>query len=109
ALLVLIRQGLVFDAFPDTLRLTLGTRPEWWDAGSTLDGARTRWGRVSLRFRRDHDHVAWDWTPVPVWTLLALPPGAHRVARAPDDLAGGDTQVLVPPGRGHVEVACAPR
>src|SRR5262249_36867510 len=65
ALLVLIRQGLVFDAFPDTLRLTLGTRPEWWDAGSTLDGARTRWGRVSLRFRRDHDHVAWDWTPVP--------------------------------------------
>jgi len=109
ALLVLIRQALVFDAFPDTLRLTLGTRVEWWNAGSALDGVPTRWGRLSLRFHRDGDRVAWDWTPVPVWTVLTLPPGARRASNARDGLAWSETQVLVPPGRGHVEVACVPR
>ena len=106
ALLTLVRQGLVFDAFGDTLRLTLGTLPAWWDAGGSLERAPTRWGPMNLTFRRAGDAVSWRWSAVPVWTELTLPPGARRVFAAGEDLAGSETRILVPPGRDHAEVRC---
>jgi len=106
ALLVLLRQGLAFDALGDTLRLTLGTLGEWWQAGASLERAPTRWGVVDLAFHLDGARASWRWTPVPVWTELTLPP--DRVVDAvPDGVRRKDAyRLLVPPGRGEVEVTC---
>jgi hypothetical protein len=106
ALLVQVRQGLVFDAFGDTLRLTLGTLPAWWEHGSRLERAPTRWGPLDLDFRRTGDRVSWRWTAVPVPTVLALPPGARRVPAPGDTTAGGERHIVVPAGRDRAEVTC---
>jgi hypothetical protein len=106
ALLALVRQGLVFDAFADTLRLTLGTLPAWWESGGGLERTPTRWGPLDLGFRRDGDRVSWRWTAVPVPTVLALPPGARRVVEPADTTPGSATHIVVPPGRDRAEVTC---
>lgn len=109
ALLTTIRQALVCDALGDTLRLTEGTLPQWWDGEASLTGCGSRWGRFDLGFGRRADRVMWTWTPVPVWTTLALPPGA-RLADPPDPpLRAVDAhRVLAPPGLGQAEVRCVP-
>ncbi|HKQ57702.1 MAG TPA: hypothetical protein VJY35_07520 [Candidatus Eisenbacteria bacterium] len=104
ALLSLVRNALVYDD-GDTLMLTLGARADWW-RGASVKRAPTRWGTIDLRFERDGDDATWEWTPMPVWTLLRLPPGA-RVdgAPAPPLLPGPDpTSVLAPPGTGRARV-----
>ena len=106
ALLVVLRQGLVFDALGDTLRLTLGALGEWWHEGAKLERAPTRWGVVDLSFRLDGTRASWTWTPVPVWTELTLPP-EKIVATVPEGARVKDAhRVLVPPGRSELEVTC---
>ncbi len=106
ALLTLVRQGLVFDAFGDTLRLTLGTLPAWWDEGVSLERAATRWGPLDVSFRREGERATWRWSPVPVPTLLRLPPGTRRVVEPGDGTPGGATWIVVPPGHDRAEVTC---
>ena len=107
ALLTLIRQALVFDALGDTLRLSLGTLPEWWVAGTNLKRAPTRWGVVDLSFRQEGDTARWDWTPVPVPVEVTLPPGMHVAANPGGGQVKGAHRLLVPSGTGHLEVTCA--
>jgi hypothetical protein len=107
ALLVQLRQGLVFDALGDTLRLTLGTLPAWWRSGARLERAPTRWGDVDLSFAREGDRVVWQWTPVAVWTEVSLPPGAHATGTPSAGRIKDATRILVPPGQRRLEVACA--
>ncbi len=104
ALVMLVRNALVFDD-GDTLMLTLGARAPWW-RGARVRRAPTRWGMVDLAFRRAGDDAEWEWTPVPAWTALALPPGT-RLAAAPAPLAPGARPdlVLAPPGTMHARVA----
>jgi hypothetical protein len=104
ALLSLVRNALVFDD-GDTLALSLGARASWW-SGTSVRGAPTRWGLLDLQFSRAGDVAAWTWSPVPVWTLLTLPPGT-RPAFIPAPLRAGPRpdQVLAPPGATGVRVA----
>jgi len=97
ALVMLVRNALVFDD-ADTLALALGARASWW-TGTTVRRAPTRWGLLDLRFARDGSAATWQWTPVPVWTLLTLPPDT-RPATLPASLRAGPRpdQVLAPPG-----------
>jgi hypothetical protein len=106
ALASLIRDALVFDD-DDTLRLTLGARARWWAAGR-LERAPTRWGLLDLEFRRRADTAEWRWSPVPVWTALTLPPGAHLAAEPTAPLVrGSERMVLAPPGTRHASVRLA--
>ncbi|HEY2956021.1 MAG TPA: hypothetical protein VGK89_12315 [Candidatus Eisenbacteria bacterium] len=108
ALVTLVRNCLLIDD-GDTLRLTLGARDRWW-SGARLRRAPTRWGLVDLEFRRDGQFAVWQWTPVPVWTVLALPAGT-RVAAGLDAPLGArrrGREVIAPPGTKSARVAIAP-
>ena len=105
ALLCLVRNALVFDD-GDTLALALGARSSWW-SGTIVRRAPTRWGRLDLQFFRAGDVAVWQWSPVPVWTLLTLPPDTRPEAIAPPLRAGPrPDQVLAPPGstRARIEL-----
>jgi hypothetical protein len=104
ALLTAVRNALIDDD-ADTLRLTLGARSDWW-RGSSVRRAPTRWGVLDLRFRSTGSEATWNWTPVPVWTRLRLPPGSALAGPLSLPLQPGpDSQsVLVPPGIGSVRV-----
>jgi hypothetical protein len=110
ALLMLVRNALIFDDDEDTLRLTLGARERWWK-GSRITRAPTRWGVTDLEFAREGSRASWKWSPVPVWSALTLPPGSALAAAAPAPLIGatGATVVLAPPGtrEAAVEIATA--
>jgi len=103
ALLALVRNALVFDD-GDTLMLALGARSSWW-TGTAVRGAPTRWGTIDLRFAREGNTASWTWTPVPVWSLLTLPPDT-RPATVPAPLRPGlrPDQVLAPPGSGSARI-----
>ena len=107
ALVTLVRNCLVFDE-GDTLRLTLGARTSWW-RGARLARAPTRWGNLDLEFRQEGAAAEWRWTPVPVWSVLTLPPGARMSgAPAPPLKAGAsDGEVLAPPGTRSARVTLA--
>jgi hypothetical protein len=102
-LLSLVRNALVFDD-RDVLALGLGAPAKWW-TGTRVREAPTRWGRIDLTFEREGNAATWRWSPVPVWTLLALPPGTHAV-RVEAPLVPGPLrdQVLAPPGVTHARV-----
>jgi hypothetical protein len=108
ALISLVRNALLFDD-RDTLELTLGARSTWWQ-GTTVRAAPTRWGRIDLHFFRDRGSASWTWTPVPVWTVLALPPGTRLAGMAPAPLRPGPRPdlLLAPPGTTSARVALAP-
>ncbi len=105
ALVMLVRNALVFDD-ADTLMLTLGARERWWRDGR-VRGAPTRWGMMDLAFRRAGDDAEWDWTPVPVWTALTLPPGTQVAGAPAAPLRPGARAdvVLAPPGTRRARVA----
>ena len=105
ALVTLVRNGLLFDE-GDTLRLTLGTRGPWW-RGGRVRRAPTRWGLVDLEFRSDDRSAEWQWTPVPAWTALTLPPGASLAGAPSAPLVSGatDRELLAPPGTRSARVA----
>lgn len=98
SLVSLVRDMLVYDE-GDTLRLTLGARGRWW-SGASVSRAPTRFGMVDLRFERRTDTAHWTWTPVPVWTILTLPPGTRVAAPVTAPLIAGESEweVLAPPG-----------
>ena len=102
-----MRNCLVFDE-GDTLRLTLGARTSWW-RGARLARAPTRWGNLDLEFRQEGAAAEWRWTPVPVWSVLTLPPGARMSgAPAPPLKAGAsDGEVVAPPGTRSARVTLA--
>jgi hypothetical protein len=104
ALIMLVRNALVFDD-GDTLALALGARASWW-RGTTVRRAPTRWGLLDLEFARDGNAATWQWTPVPVWTLLTLPPDT-RPLNTPAPLEAGPRpdQVFAPPGTTSARVA----
>ena len=107
ALATLLRQCLIFDD-ADTLMLTLGARSQWW-RGARVRGAPTRWGSLDVAFRRAGDHAEWSWTAVPVWTLLALPPGTRLAHDPPPPLVrASDTRLLAPPGTRAARVELEP-
>lgn len=109
AFLVLLRQGLVFDGIGDTLRLTTGTRSEWWTNGGACSGFATRWGPVDLSFKSTGDKAEWTWSPVPVWTELTLPPRSRQARAIGAGLRSrGAMHLLAPPGATHAEVTCVP-
>ena len=104
AFLTLVRNALVFDD-GDTLALTLGARSTWW-AGTTVSDAPTRWGLLQLEFSRSGNVASWRWSPVPVWTLLALPRGSRASAvKAPLLPGPRPGTVLAPPGTTRASVA----
>jgi len=80
ALVGYIRNAIICD-MDDTLRLTLGARLAWWQSGSSVLNAPTRWGNIDLRFKLKGNRASWKWTPVPAWTELTLPPGWNVVSR----------------------------
>jgi hypothetical protein len=98
ALANLLRDALIFDD-GDTLRLTLGARERWW-TGSRVQRAPTRWGLMDLEFRRQGDRARWNWSAVPVWTALTLPPGTRLATgpAAPLVRGGSNRIVFAPPG-----------
>jgi hypothetical protein len=107
ALLTLIRNNVLYDD-DDTLRLTLGTRPAWWRQAS-IERAPTRWGLLDLRFSRTGDQASWEWSPVPVWTALTLPPGTALAGAPPAPLrASGSGVVLAPPKTRSATVGLRP-
>jgi hypothetical protein len=107
ALLSLVRNALVFDD-GDTLELALGARASWW-SGTTVRAAPTRWGRLDLRFARSGSDATWEWSAVPVWTLLTLPPGTRPASiEAPLRPGARPDQVLAPPGSKSARVALVP-
>jgi hypothetical protein len=106
ALLTTLRNGFVFDDPGDSLRLTLGTRPAWWSRAGHLKRAPTRWGKIDLSFELAGREARWKWTPVPVWTILRVPPGM-RVTSTSDPLRRRDDHtVLAPPGTPRAAVRC---
>jgi hypothetical protein len=106
ALVALVRNALVFDD-GDTLRLTLGARPAWWQ-GASARGLPTRWGMLELRFAHRGQEAEWTWSPVPVWTALTLPPGTSLAAPpAPGLVRASATVVLAPPRTGRASVRIA--
>lgn len=97
ALLSLVRNALVFDD-GDVLALGLGATSQWW-TGTRVREAPTRWGRIDLCFVRDGSAATWQWSAVPVWTLLTLPPGTRAAEVAPPLVPGPrPDQLLAPPG-----------
>ena len=105
-LLTTLRNGLVFDDLGDTLRLTMGTRTRWWAGSSRLTGASTRWGTVDVSFALVGQEAQWTWTPVPVWTVLRVPPG-WRVGKVPVPLRERSSHtILAPPGTGRAALSC---
>ena len=90
----------------DTLRLTLGARRRWWASG-TVRHAPTRWGPLDLDFHLRGGVAEWRWSPVPVWTELALPPGSVPAGRLDWRLRPGSLPgtVLAPPGTDGAKVA----
>lgn len=96
ALIALVRSALIDDD-GDTLRLTLGARQRWWRDGR-VEAAPTRWGTLDVSFRSDGTTATWEWTPVPVWTVLTVPPG-HVLSGVPPAplLPGARPDVLVAP------------
>jgi len=108
ALLVLVRNSLVFDD-TDTLQLTLGARDDWW-SGTTVRRAPTRWGNIDLSIVRNGGTAEWRWTGVPVWTSLTLPRGYCPEGKLPVgarvDARG--TAVLVPPNTTEARIHIAP-
>lgn len=105
ALIALVRNTLIADD-GDTLRLTLGARTAWWRRGRVLH-APTRWGALDLEFSSGREEASWRWTPVPVWTALALPPGTALAGEptAPLKRGAGTGIVLAPPGARGARVA----
>jgi hypothetical protein len=108
AIVTLVRDALVYDD-DDTLRLTIGAREKWW-RGASLRGAPTRWGTIDLELRRDGDVASWQWSGVPAWTALTLPPGTTWRAPLPDPLRPGPSPavVLAPPGTKSARVTVRP-
>jgi hypothetical protein len=104
ALAGLVRDALIFDD-GDTLQLTLGARARWWQAGK-VEHAPTCWGLLDLEFLRRGDRAEWQWSPVPVWTALALPPGTRIAGSPPRPLLRGPfaRTVLAPPGTMRAQV-----
>jgi hypothetical protein len=107
-LIALVRNSLIDDDV-DTLRLTLGANRSWWQ-GAKVKGAPTWWGPIDLEFRLESDRATWQWTPVPVWTVLTLPPGTRLVDSPAAPLVAAGNRVLAPPGtqEAHVRVATTP-
>jgi hypothetical protein len=106
ALLTLVRNALVFDD-TDTLALGLGARARWW-AGTTVRSAPTRWGLLHVDFARSGDVATWRWSAVPVWTLLALPPGTRAASiEAPLHAGPRPGTVMAPPGTSEARVELA--
>lgn len=105
-LVALVRNTLLFDD-PDTLRLTLGARASWWK-GAKIARAPTWWGPIDLEFRLANDQASWKWTPVPVVTVLTLPPGMQLAGAPPAPLIAAGNRVLVPPKTGEATVRVAP-
>jgi hypothetical protein len=95
AMVALVRNAILYDE-ADTLRLTMGARDRWWHAGR-VRRAPTWWGALDLLFTHRGDDVEWQWTSVPVPTVLTLPPGT-RLAEppAPPLVAYGADGVLAP-------------
>jgi hypothetical protein len=108
-LVALLRNSLVFDD-GDTLRLTLGARPRWWEGGA-VHGAPTAFGPLDLEFARRGDQATWRWTPVAAWTALTLPPGTRVAGTLAAPLRPGprDDVVLAPPRTAAATVALAER
>ncbi len=104
ALITLVRNALIEDE-SDTLRLTLGARPGWW-RGARVQNAPTRFGTVDLRFESDGAHAKWNWSAVPVWTALTLPPGKAVAGALPEGFVAGERAdvVLAPPGTKSAEL-----
>jgi hypothetical protein len=105
ALLTLVRNALLFDD-GERLELTLGARARWWANGGEVRGAPTRWGTVSVSFRRRGDEAEWRWTPVPVTAALTLPPGTVLASAPPAPLQASEDGriVFAPPGSGEARV-----
>ena len=100
----MVRNALVFDD-GDSLVLSMGARNSWW-TGTSVRAAPTRWGLIDLRFERAAAVATWQWTAVPVWTLLTLPPGTRPAdLKAPLRAGPRPDQVLAPPGVAHARVA----
>ena len=78
------------------IRLTLGARPAWWQSGSSVRDAPTRWGNIDLRFKLKGSRASWKWTPVPTWTQLTLPIGWEAASRSGSEAP--IRSVLVAPG-----------
>ncbi len=108
ALASLVRDALLLDD-DDTLRVTLGARERWWRGGK-VERAPTRWGALSLEFRRLADAAEWRWSPVPVWTSLTLPPRTRLRGAPPAPLVAdrAGRSVLAPPGTREARVALEP-
>jgi len=109
ALVTLVRNALVFDD-GHTLMLTLGARARWWRDGR-VRRAPTRWGMIDVAFRDAGDRAEWNWTPVPVWTALTLPPGRWVAGALQPPIQRGPSPgvVLAPPGTRRARVALASR
>ena len=78
----------------------------WWAHGGEVRGAPTRWGTVSVSFRRRGDEAEWRWTPMPVTTALTLPPGTV-LASAPSlplQASEDGRVVFAPQGCGEARV-----
>ena len=107
ALLVLMRNAIVFDD-DDTLRLTMGARPNWWRR-ARCSRLPTRWGAIDLEFSRSGAEAQWRWSPVPVWTALTLPPGTVLRGRPAPPLRAclRPDLLLAPPGTQYVRIALA--
>jgi len=111
ALVTLIRNMLVFDD-DDSLRLTLGVPQSWW-RGASVRRAPTRWGRLDLALESSGSRRVWRWSPVPVPTVLTLPPGFELDGppKPGTAVAWHSREVVVPPRAGTltVKVRHAPR
>jgi hypothetical protein len=104
ALVALVRNMVLYDD-ADTLRLTVGARPAWW-RGANVARAPTWWGPLDVAFGRTGEEAWWRWTPVPVWTVLTLPPGTRLAAPPATPLRAGGRpdRVLAPPGTPEARV-----
>ncbi len=105
ALVAHVRNALVFDD-GDTLRLALGARDAWWRGGS-VTGLPTRFGKLDLALNASPGQVEAKWTPVKVWSELALPQGTRLAGAvaAPLVAAADGASVFAPPGTAQVRVA----
>lgn len=104
ALVTLVRNALIED-HGDTLRLTLGARERWW-RGAKVTGAPTRWGMMDLEFTLREGVARWNWSAVPVWTAITLPPGYRAGGPLADGLQPGPRAdvVFAPPGARSAEM-----
>ncbi|MEO5988587.1 MAG: hypothetical protein ABIU54_05395 [Candidatus Eisenbacteria bacterium] len=104
ALVAQVRNSLVFDD-GDTLRLALGARDAWWKGGR-VQGLPTRFGTIDLALNSTDAAVEAAWTPVSVWSELALPRGRRLAGPVTSPLVAGPggLSVLAPPGIARVRV-----